>query len=284
MILKTVNRKYIVFVAAWLIIFILCSVLSGVTSAAQPVDSDEPKQSSSDKNADSTDADSTAEPDPSPEADPEPDKPDEPPLPYDPDNAAYTIVLDAGHGWYDNGCEIPGRTDIYEKNITLAVTKKIQSSLEAMGFTVIMIREDDTDEGCVEALEQGVYKSIRRIRYANAQGADYYVSIHVDSYSANPSVSGTRIYYRDKLEESAQLADRIATVVSDQLHTDKPSLKNDVAYNVIEYAYMPSVLIEMGFATNADDAANMLDPEWQENFARSVALGVNAHINPSGGE
>lgn len=283
MILKTVNRKYIVFVAVWLVVFILCSILSGVTSAAQPTDSDRdnPKQSAPDKNADSTDDGSTEDTDSDAEAESDPEKPT---LPYDSANANYTIVLDAGHGWYDNGCNILDRTDIYEKDLTLAVTKLIQSSLEEMGFTVIMIREDDTDEGCVEALEQGVYKSIRRIRYANAQSADYYVSIHVDSYSDDSSICGTRIYYRDNLEESAQLADQIAEVISDELHTDKPRLKNDIAYNVIEYAHMPSVLIEMGFATNADDVANMLDAEWQENFARSVALGINAHINPSSEE
>lgn len=269
----TIQKKYAAFIVVWLIIFVFCSILSGVAFSANPVDtgSDRSKQSSE------TTAPPVSTAAPSTTAAPAVnDDPLTGGLPSDSANEEFTIFLDAGHGWYDNGCDIMGRTDIYEKDVNLAITLKLQTALEAMGYTIRMIRENDVD--CVEPLEQGVYDSIRRIRYANAQGADYYISIHVDNFKEDPSICGTRIYYRDKFEESGQLADQIATALSDQLHTDKPRLKNDEPFNVIEYAYMPSTLIEVGFATNKNDVANMLNDDWQTQFARAVALGIDAHI------
>lgn len=276
----TVQKKYAAFIIAWLIIFVFCSILSGVAFSAEDLDtsSDKPKQTTPRTTTAATPA-TTAQP-------PETTAPEVPAdpltgLPSDPSNAQYTIFLDAGHGWYDNGCDILGRTDIYEKDVNLAITLKLQAALESMGYTIVMIRENDVD--CVEPLERGVYDSIRRIRYANAQGADYYVSIHVDNFKEDPSVCGTRVYYRNKFEESGLLADQIATALGEQLHIDKPKLKDDQPYNVIEYSYMPSTLIEVGFATNENDVANMLNDEWQVQFAIGVALGIDAHIQSTEG-
>lgn len=283
---KPINKPHLIFIIAWLIIFIFCSILSGVASSAESADKEEPQKKPSQSTVATTDTTTGAEPPAESETPVETDPPstDEPntpsssadiPLPSDPNNSNYLIYLDAGHGWFDNGCNILDRTDIYEKDVTLAITKRIRDALETMGYTVGMIRENDED--CVEPLEKGVYDSVRRIAYANRQGADYYVSIHIDHFE-DASASGTRIYYFDRFPECAPLSNHIADKLAENLHIDKPLLKDDIRYNVLVLSTMPAVLIEAGFASNPDDVANMLDPNWQEAFARSVALGIDAQV------
>ena len=75
-----------------------------------------------------------------------------------------TVIIDAGHGGADNGCS---RNGILEKDINLAIAKRVQGKLEDMGYQVIMIREEDT----YVAKED-------RVKYANECQADIYVSIH----------------------------------------------------------------------------------------------------------
>lgn len=278
---KDINKQHVIFIVAWLAIFIFCSILSGVASSAETADEkDAPKATAPEVTTPSV-SDQPTTPNPPVETEPNENEPPQPELPYDANNAQYMIYLDAGHGWYDNGCTILDRTDIYEKDVTLAITKKIQAALEEMGYTVRMSREND--ETCVEELDKGVYKSARRITYANNLGADYYISIHVDSFASDPTVNGTRIYYVDRHAESGLLSDQIALSLVDQLHMDKPLLKNDRTYNVLVMSAMPSVLIEVGFGTNVDDAANMVDSNWQTLFARSVALGINAQVHADEG-
>lgn len=314
--LNAINKPYAVFLIAWLVIFVFCSILSGISASPVTADTtktDKSAQTSAPQTSDLPSSDQTAattdgatppetsapETDPpetsasendppetsapetsAPETDPEVGAPIA--LPSDPGNARYMIYLDAGHGWSDVGCSILDRTDVYEKDITLAITKKIQAALEEMGYTVRMSREND--ETCVETLVDGIYRSARRIAYANNLGADYYVSIHVDSFAEKPEVSGTRIYYRDrydgngKLYPSKELSDQIATSLADVLHTDKPILKDDRNYNVIILNHMPAVLIEVGFGSNLTDAANMTNENWQQTFAYGVALGIDAQV------
>lgn len=50
------------------------------------------------------------------------------------------------------------------------------------------------------------------------------------------------------------------------------------AFVVTKRADMPSILIEMGFASNKDDAANLLDPEWRETFVSAVADGIGDYL------
>lgn len=287
---KTTHRSYLIFIIAWLVIFILCSVLSGVSSAAGVKDvidndrSDKPDQTTTNKTTTSTDPSVTTPPvtsDPPPVVNPTVF----PSLPYDPSNSEYTIYLDAGHGWADVGAIVPNRTDISEKDITLAITKRIQTSLESMGYTVCMIRENDQD--CIEELVDGIYKSSRRITYANTHGGDYYINIHADAYT-DPTAYGPRIHYNNRRTYSESLANNIVASFYDQLHIDRNQSvyfpRGNAPYNVNVMNDMPSVLIEVGYVTNPDELANMLDEDWQELFARAVALGIDADVHSASEE
>ena len=82
------------------------------------------------------------------------------------------MIVDAGHGGVDNGMTGPigGGPKIYEKDITLAVAKKLGARLQARGFDVVYTRTTDT----LIALDD-------RGRIANRNGGDLFISIHVNA-------------------------------------------------------------------------------------------------------
>lgn len=89
---------------------------------------------------------------------------------------SYSIMLDAGHGGRDPGAVYNGRR---EKDDTLSLTLAIGELLQEHGIDVLYTRTTDIYESPYQkALE------------ANAAGADFFLSIHRNSYPTDNTVSG----------------------------------------------------------------------------------------------
>ena len=82
------------------------------------------------------------------------------------------VVVDAGHGGPDNGMSGPirARAKIHEKDITLAVSKRLAASLQRRGVDVIMTRTTDT---LIALADRG--------RIANQAQGDLFISVHVNA-------------------------------------------------------------------------------------------------------
>ena len=94
--------------------------------------------------------------------------------------AKLVIVIDAGHGGTDPGTM--SANGIYEKDINLAIAKKIAASLSKAHYKVIMVRQDDS----TFSLEQ-------RYALANNQQADLFISVHANAIENNADVSGMQV-------------------------------------------------------------------------------------------
>ena len=96
----------------------------------------------------------------------------------------YSIMLDAGHGGRDPGAVYNGRQ---EKDDTLALTLAIGEILQNRGINVEYTRTTD------------VYESpYQKAMEANASGADFFISIHRNSYPTDNAVSGVESLIYDK--------------------------------------------------------------------------------------
>lgn len=171
------------------------------------------------------------------------------------------IAVDAGHGGTDPGTIGNGA---YEKNIVLAVAKKLKEKLEKSGVKVIMTRESDT----YPTLQQ-------RVEIAKQNYAELFVSIHVNSGSS--AASGTETYYDTSTNpngyESYLLAKEIQSqIVANASMVDR-GVKNNSFY-VIRYNTVPSVLVELGFITNSDDVKKLTADDYQNIFAESIYNGI----------
>ena len=96
-------------------------------------------------------------------------------------NEGVTICLDPGHGGNDSGAI--GVNNVYEKNLTLKIAQYCKQELEKYNCHVVMTRTGDTNP----SLED-------RANFAKSQGAQYLISIHLNSAAGGEAV-GAEVYY-----------------------------------------------------------------------------------------
>jgi N-acetylmuramoyl-L-alanine amidase len=179
------------------------------------------------------------------------------------------LYIDPGHGGSDPGAQGNG---LREKNLALDIALKIRSILEN-NYGNVEIRMSRTSD---------ITKSlIQRTDEANAWGADFYLSIHINSF--NGSARG----YEDYIHSS--LSDNSATArYRDIIHTEVLKLnqlsdrgKKKADFHVLRETTMDAMLSENGFIDNAQDAALMKQESWRSNVAQGHANGIAKAFNLS---
>lgn len=177
------------------------------------------------------------------------------------------LYLDPGHGGSDPGAQGNG---LREKELNLDIALKIRSILEN-NYENIDVRMSRTSD---------ITKSLsQRTDEANAWGADFYLSIHINSF--NGSASG----YEDYIHSS--LSDNSATArYRDILHTEVMKLnqlddrgKKKADFHVLRETTMDAMLSENGFIDNAQDADLMKQESWRRNVAQGHANGIAKAFN-----
>ena len=182
------------------------------------------------------------------------------------DDGKMVVCIDAGHGGKDGGCE--GLNGRLEKNDTLSMAMALKPELEALGVTVYMTRTEDT----FPPLES-------RPLYANSVDADVMISFHRNTYPGKEVVHGVEgwISYKDA-EVSRQLAEKLLAALESVGISKNRGIKTGSQNNAKEdyvinsVSSMPSVVMEMGFVTAADDNEN-LDTKRAE-YARVMAEAI----------
>lgn len=214
--------------------------------------------------------------------------------------AIRTVALDAGHGGDDAGAR--GASGTLEKNITLAVARRVKSALEArLGVRVVMTRDDDRTVPIESrtALANNNKADLMLSLHANAsfradaKGATAYVAALKDIGVGGDRVGSERlpvfgggmrtidivpwsfaqIPHRAKSDELAQ------TIVS-ALTNHVPMASNAIEHaplRVLESANMPAVLLEMGYLTNGEQETALAGAELQSTLTQAIVDAV-AHF------
>lgn len=171
-----------------------------------------------------------------------------------------TIMLDPGHGGRDPGAVAFG---LQEKDIVLSVALKVKQKLESAGANVIMTRATDT------------YVSLSdRSKMANESGAAAFVSIHTNAASSS-AANGTETYWYDKYSatESKKLADIIQKHLTANLQRYNRGVKKG-NFHVIRETKTPSVLAELAFISNKQEADLLKTDAFQEAAANAIYKGL----------
>jgi N-acetylmuramoyl-L-alanine amidase len=221
----------------------------------------------------------------------------------------WTVIVDAGHGGVDNGMTGPigGGPKIYEKDITLAVAAKLGAVLKRYGVDVVYTRTSDTlialdDRGRIANREGGDLFISIHVNAANpnwkdpggARGYETYFLSEARTEDArrveqmeNAAVRFEEAPVRvakddplgfilsdmkqnEHLRESSDLAD----LIQQRLGTIHPGPSRGVkqaGFRVLVTAYMPAVLVEIGFGTNPREAQFLTDQRKQDSIANAVA-------------
>jgi N-acetylmuramoyl-L-alanine amidase len=216
------------------------------------------------------------------------------------------IVVDAGHGGHDSGTLGPG--GIEEKDVVLDVALRLGKLLkQRLGADVIYTRDDDT----FVPLET-------RTAIANKAQADLFISIHANS-SPDADARGVETYYlnfttsadalevaarenavsdesihqlsdlvkkitlQDKIAESREFASDVEGSLYQGLENGNPGLKDrgvkKAPFVVLIGANMPSILAEISFLTNPQDAVELREGAYRQRIAESVYRGVARYVH-----
>ncbi|RZJ34279.1 MAG: N-acetylmuramoyl-L-alanine amidase [Flavobacterium sp.] len=227
-------------------------------------------------------------------------------------NAKFKVALDAGHGAHDPGSSYNGHI---EKNIALAVVLKVGKILEdTPGFQVIYTRKTDVFVDLVERAnianraDAHIFVSIHCNANKNsaAAGTETYVmgmnkiasnleaakrensvitlekdyKQKYEGYNPNrpETMLGTTMQQELYLANSIALADKIEDIFTDELKKKSRGVKQ-APYMVLHKAYMPRVLVEMGFISNRDDGAFLDSDYGQTQISKAIADAIIGYKN-----
>lgn len=225
-------------------------------------------------------------------------------------SAKFKVALDAGHGGKDFGAVYNGHI---EKNISLAVALKVGKILEGTsGVEVLYTRKSDVFIELVERAnianraDANIFVSIHcnANKNAAASGTETYVmgmtknasnleaarrensvitlekdyKQKYEGYDPNDPGSkiGIEIISEQYLENSIELAGKVQDQFTDKLGKKSRGVKQ-APYMVLHKAYMPRILIEMGFISNPEDGAFLDSEEGQQQIARAIADAIMSY-------
>lgn len=231
-----------------------------------------------------------------------------------PGQKIITIAVDAGHGGEDPGAR--GSNGSHEKNITLAIARKLKQQIDAEdNMQAILIRDGDYFVPLGD-----------RVKKARAAKADLFISIHADSF-VNSTAKGSSVFalsergatsasarYLAKKENAVDLIGGVAidtrdmdlartlldlsqtATIHDSIRMGKAVLGRIAKINTLHSKYVeqaafavlkspdiPSILVETAFISNPDEEARLNDDGYQDKLVSAILSGVKSYIatNPS---
>lgn len=225
------------------------------------------------------------------------------------------VIVDAGHGGVDRGMSGPigSPKKVFEKDIVLAVARELKASLERRGIAVVMTRTRDSlialgDRGKIANQAKGdlfmsIHVNAANPRWKEPGGARGYETYYLaeaktederrveamenevikfettaDATSDDPLGFIIRdMAQNEHLRESSRLADLVQAGLK-QIHPGPSRGVKQAGFMVLVKAFMPAVLVEIGFGTNRAESAYMTDPDKQREIAESLATAVESFL------
>ena len=181
------------------------------------------------------------------------------------------ILIDAGHGGDD-----PGKIGINqakEKDINLAITKKVKKCLEKEKITAEFTRKEDKGLGTTGGGSKKTEDMQARVKMINETKPVLTVSIHQNSYE-DPEIHGAQVFYYSHSREG----EAVAKILQESLQEIDPEnhrqAKANETYYLLRRTKVPTVIVECGFLTNPEEAEKLSGEEYQEQVAEAVAKGI----------
>ncbi len=175
----------------------------------------------------------------------------------------FTVVIDAGHGGTDVGAT---RNNIYEKDITLKVSKLVEKNLNKKNVKTYMVRDKDKTVSLAE-----------RCEFSNEKKPDVFVSVHVNSSTNDTSFGVETHWYK---EDSKKLADCVHRELQKKMKNwktnDRGLFKSQ--FYVINHTEAPAILCEIGFISNKNERDGLMSAKRQEETAEAIADGIYNYL------
>ena len=182
------------------------------------------------------------------------------------------IYIDQGHNptsYHNSGSSGNG---LHEQDLTFTIGILLAELLEEDGrFEVRLSRPTQNtvlgtdNDSSLDA----------RVKGAIDFGADYFISLHINAYD-DATVNGIEVYVAEQSSESYSFGSNLLQALAASTNLQNRGMKLNPNFRVLKNTTMPAALLEMGFISNAADAAVLsAHPEW---FAEGIYNGILSHF------
>ena len=211
------------------------------------------------------------------------------------------ILIDPGHGgrdpgtvgsYIENGKTIP----VYEKNIALTVSLALDELLRKTypDKKILLTRSGDTYPSLEDRVEMANGVPLKK------NEAILYISIHANAAPFNKKPYGFEVWYLiDKNAASKEIIHILNSMMEEEFSTESILIAKNISdgldaqigkesknrglkekeWYVVRNAKMPSVLIELGFVTNPEEAKRLNTPSYLQKCAQGIYNGLTAFIS-----
>ena len=191
--------------------------------------------------------------------------------------AGKIIVLDPGHGnLKENGLVDPGAIGLAmgytDREVGEAVALKLKNLLEAQGATVILTRD-------LQAAPQAMTLK-DRADVANRAQADVFISIHGNALEGNTAKNGAEIHYWASNDPTPSAQRRIRQALAETVKSNFAASTGQVCvvkesnFAVLRENDCPSILVETGYLSNAEEEALLATDAYQMKIAQGILNGL----------
>lgn len=194
----------------------------------------------------------------------------------DENKAQHIILIDPGHGGVDGGAKSKNGT--IEKDINLAIAKKLKGDLEASNYLVYMTREADSQ------LDSRKVKDLNaRCQMKKDTKCDMFISIHQNMFP-QANCFGAQVWYASN-DDSKALAENIQIALKETADNKNKRVSKAAReqYRILRDGYAGAcVLVECGFLSNYEEEQKLKSDEYQETIVKGIVAGVNKYLETKG--
>ena len=182
------------------------------------------------------------------------------------------ILIDAGHGGIDGGAQSKGGT--IEKDINLAISKKLKDKLNEEGYTVYVTRDDD-----IELSKKKVEDLSKRCNMKKETNCDVFVSIHQNKFTQEKCY-GAQVWYSNN-EKSEKLANLIQNSLKEKIDDKNKRVAKPAKdqYKILRDGYDGAcVLVECGFISNYAEEQRLKSDDHQNKIVEGITCAINDYF------
>lgn len=193
-----------------------------------------------------------------------------------------TVIIDPGHGGEDPGA-VGDQSQLKEKDINLIVGKMLKELLIEDGFDVIMTREEDGllyEEGTKGYTNKRRQDLQKRKKIMDESEGDIVVSIHMNKFP-QPQYHGAQTFFPKNSEESKKLAECIQKSLKELVDPEnkREALVKDTEILILKNIKKPTVIVECGFLSNAEEEQKLSTQEYREKLAVAIKEGIKKYYD-----